>query len=110
MSASIVGGARSADDAADAAGRGEQRRRLALDGGEVGGLGAVDVVGVLQLAHLALAQPADGGGQQAGHLGAERGGDLGRPGQQEVAGEDGLEVAPPGVDALDACGGSRPRR
>ena len=54
---------------------------------------------------LALAQPADGGGQQPGHLGAERGGDLRRPGQQEVAGEDRREVAPAGVDALDAAAG-----
>ena len=33
------------------------------------------------------------------------GGDLRRPGQQEVAGEDGPEVAPPGVDALDGAAG-----
>ena len=58
---------------------------------------------------LALAQPADGGGEQAGDLGAERGGDLRRPGQQEVAGEDRLQVAPPGVHALDAAAGRRPR-
>ena len=90
---------RSADDAADAAGGGEQRRRLALDRGEVARLGAADVVGVAQLVHLALAQPADRGGQQAGHLGAEGGRDLGRLGQQEVAGQDRLEVAPAGVDA-----------
>ena len=44
-------------------------------------------------------------GQQPGHLDAERGGDLRRPGQQEVAGEDGAQVAPAGVDA-----GSTPRR
>ena len=33
------------------------------------------------------------------------GGDLRRLGQQEVAGEDGLEVAPAGVDALDGAAG-----
>ena len=63
------------------------------------------VVGVTQLVHLALAEPADRGGEQAGHLGAEPGGDLGGLGQQEVAGEDRLEVAPAGVDALDAPAG-----
>ena len=67
----------------------------------------LDVVGVLQLAHLALAEPADGGGQQPGHLGAERGRDLRRLGEQEVAGEDRLEVAPAGVDALDGAPGDR---
>ena len=64
-----------------------------------------DVEGVLQLEHLALAQPADGGGEQPGDLGAERRGDLRRLGQQVVAGEDRLEVAPPGVDALDGAAG-----
>ena len=52
------------------------------------------------LGDLALAQQAQGVGQQAGDLGAERGGDLGRAGQEEVAGHDGDEVAPAGVDAL----------
>ena len=40
-----------------------------------------------------------------GDLGAERGGDLRGPGQQEVAGQDGPEVPPPGVDALDGAAG-----
>ncbi len=41
-------------------------------------------------------------GQQAGDLGAERGGDLRRPGQQKVPRQDGDQIAPPGVDALYA--------
>ena len=105
VSASIVGPGRPPTIAADAARGREQRRRLALDRREVGGLGAADVVGVRSSSDLALAQPADGGGQQAGHLGAERRGDLRGPGQQEVAGEDRLQVAPAGVDALDAAAG-----
>ena len=94
-----------ADDPADAAGGGEQGRRLALDGGEVRLDRAGGVVGVAQLVHLALAEPADGGGEEPGHLGAEAGGDLGGLGEQEVAGEDRLEVAPAEVDALDAAAG-----
>ena len=69
---------------------------------QVGGLGPGRVEGVAQLADLPLAQLADGAGQERRHLGAERGGDLRRPGQQEVAGQDGDQVAPSGVDALDA--------
>jgi hypothetical protein len=68
---------------------------------QVGAPRCVEVEGVLQLEHLALAEPADGGGEQPGHLGAERRRDLGGLGQQEVAGEDRLEVAPAGVDAVD---------
>ena len=56
-----------------------------------------------ELLDLALAQPADRAGEQPGDLGAERGGDLRRPRQQEVAGEDRLQVAPLGVDRLDAA-------
>ena len=66
---------------------------------------AVHVVGRPQLADLALAQPADRRRQQPGHLGPERCGDLRRPGQQEVAGEDGGQVPPAGVDALDGAPG-----
>ena len=58
-----------------------------------------------ELLDLALAQPADRAGEQGGDLGAERRGDLGRLRQQEVAGEDRLEVAPLGVDGLDAAPG-----
>ena len=94
-----------ADDPTDAAGRGEQRRGLALDGDEVRLDGAGGVVGVPQLVHLALAEPADRGGQQARHLGAQAGGDLRGLGQQEVAREDRLEVAPAQVHALDAAAG-----
>ena len=55
-----------------------------------------------ELTDLALAQGPDRRGQQRRHLGAERGGDLRGPGQQEVAGHDGDEVAPAGVDAFDS--------
>jgi len=40
-------------------------------------------------------------GEKSGDLGPERGGDLGRPGQQEVAGHDGHQIAPARVHALD---------
>ena len=93
------------DDAADAAGGRVERRRLALDGGLVGVERAVDLVGELQLADLAGAQPADRGRQQPRHLGAERRGQLGGPGQQEVARQDRPQVAPAGVDAVDAVAG-----
>ena len=43
----------------------------------------------------------------AGHLGTERRGDLRRLRQQEIAGEDGLEVAPLGVDGLHTATGGR---
>ena len=89
----------------DAARRGEQGRGLALDGAVVALFGAGDVEGVLELGDLALAEAGDGGGQQRGHLRAEAGRDLRRLRQQVVAGEDGLEVAPPGVDALDEVPG-----
>ena len=105
-SASIVGPGQVADDAADAAGGGEQRRRLAVDRAP----GSRPRCGRrryarLELAHLALAQPADRGGQQPGHLGAQRRGELRRPGQQEVAGQDRPQVAPAGVHALDGAPG-----
>ena len=93
------------DDAADATGRGQQRGRLAVDGGEVGLLGAAQVEGALDLEDLALAQLGDGGGEQPGDLGAERRRDLRRLGQQVVAGEDRLEVAPAGVHAVDRAPG-----
>ncbi len=64
-----------------------------------------DLVGRADLVDLAEAQPADRVGQQAGDLGAERRGDLRRPRQQEVAGDDRLQVAPLGIDGLDAAPG-----
>ncbi|TPW11933.1 MAG: hypothetical protein FD127_2943 [Acidimicrobiaceae bacterium] len=91
------------DDAADARRGGEQRRRLAGDRGHVRRLGSCRVVGVSQLFDLSFAEPADGARQQGRHLGAERSGDLRRARQQEVAGEDGLQVAPLGVHRLDAA-------
>ena len=90
-------------DAADAAGRAQQRGGLAIDRGEVGLFGALQIEGVLQFEDLALAQLPDGGGEQSGHLGPERSGDLGGLGQQIVAGEDGGEVAPASVDARDGA-------
>ena len=105
MSASSVASSTSDDHAADAARRREERRGLALDRAHVALLGAVDVEEVLQLEHLAPAQLADGGGEQPRDVGAERGGQRRRPGQQEVAGEDGDDVAPAGVDARHAPAG-----
>ena len=52
---------------------------------------------------LTLTQPADRAGQEAGDLGPDGGGDLGSPREQEVAGEDRLQVAPFGIDRLDAA-------
>ncbi len=80
------------DDRADACCRAVERSRLAVDRGEVALLVTGDVVGVAELFDLAFAQPADRAGEQAGDLGAERGGDLRCPRQQEVAGQDRLEV------------------
>jgi hypothetical protein len=57
---------------------------------------------VSQLLDLALAQPADRPGQEPGDLGAEGGCDLRRTGEQEVTGEDRLQVAPLGVHRLDS--------
>jgi hypothetical protein len=102
-----LGPGRLRHQAADATGGGEQRGGLALDRRLVVTKSAVDLVGELQLPHLALAQPADGGGQQPGHLGPQRRRQLGRPGQQEVARQDGPQVAPAGVDALDPVAGGR---
>ena len=90
---------------ADAARRAEQRRGLALDRRAVALLGAVDVEEVLELEHLAPAQLADRAREQSGDVGAERGRQRRRPRQQEVAGEDRHDVAPPGVDARHAPAG-----
>ena len=46
----------------------------------------------VQLPHQARAPSGDGGGEQAGQLGADAGGHLGGPGQQEVADQDGRAV------------------
>jgi hypothetical protein len=62
---------------------------------------------VAQFLDLTLAESADRAGQQCGHLGAERRRDLRRAREQEVAGEDGLQVAPLGVDGLDAAARGR---
>ena len=98
-----LGARQAAGEGADAARRRHQGGGLAGDGGEVVVLGALGAEGGPHLGHLALTQPAQGVGQQAGDLGAERGGDLGRAGQEEVAGHDGHEVAPAGVHALDVA-------
>ena len=105
VSVSTIGTVEPGDDAADPCRRAEQRRRLAGDRREVAVLRAADVVRVAQLLDLALAQPADRAGEQAGDLGAERRGDLRRLRQQEVAGEDRLEIAPLGIDRFDAAPG-----
>ena len=76
-----------------------------MDRGEVALLGPGHRVGVAEFLDLTLAQPADRASQQSGDLGAERCSDLGRPRQQEVAGEDRLQIAPPGVDRVDAASG-----
>ena len=91
------------DQPADAARSGVQLRSLALDGQQVLVLGAAAVIDQLQLTHLPLAQPPDGGGQQRGHVGPQRRCELRRLGQQEIARQDRLEVPPAMVDGLDAA-------
>jgi hypothetical protein len=100
-----VGALEPTDDPPDAACGGEQGGGLALDRREVRGLGATGVERRAQLVHLALAQAADRGREQAGDLGAQPGGDLRGLREEEVAREDGPQVAPPGVDALGAATG-----
>ncbi len=90
------------DDPADAGGRSVERGRLAVDRGEVALPRPGDVVGVAKFFDLPLAQPTDRARQQARHLGAERGSDLRRARQQEVAGENRLQVPPLRIDRLDA--------
>ncbi len=86
----------------DAARRPEQRRRLPFDRRAVALLAAVDVEEVLELEHLAPAQLGDGAREDLGDVPAQPCRQCGRPGQQEVAGEDGHDVAPPRVDARHA--------
>ena len=105
MSASSVGVGHARHHAADAARRREQRGGLALDRRGVVLLGAVDVEEVLQLEHLAAAQLADRRREQRGDVGAERRRQRRRPGEQEVAGEDGHDVAPARVHARHAAAG-----
>ena len=88
-----------------------RRAQPARGGDEGGGLApddlhvrldrAVDAAGDLDLADLAVAQGGDGPRQQARHLGAELGRELGRPGEQVVAGQDRHRVVPPVVHRLD---------
>ena len=101
--ASTSAARRAPGEGADAARGGHQGGRLAGDGREVVLLGPVDLEGRTDLGDLALGRAAQGGGQQAGDLGAERGGDGRRAGQQVVAGHDGHQVAEPAVDALDVA-------
>ena len=68
---------------------------------EVFVLGPGDLEGGADLGDLPLAELAQRVGQEPGDLGAQTGGDLGRAGQQEVAGHDGHQVPEPAVDALD---------
>ena len=77
-----------------------ERSGLAVDRGEVRIDRSRDVVGVAQFLDLALAQSTDGAREEARDLGAERRSDLGCLGQQEVAREDRLQVAPLCVDCL----------
>ena len=95
-----LGRGAAARDGPDATGRGHECGRLAFDGAEVVVLGPSRVEGGPDLGHLALAQPPERVGQEGGDLGPERGGDLGRAGEEEVSGHDGHEVAEAGVDAL----------
>ncbi len=101
--ASIVSRSWPGDDPPDPRRRSVQRRRLAVDRREVAGLGALRVVGVAQLLDLPFAEPADRAGEQGGDLRTQPGGDLRGASEEEVAGEDRLQVAPSGVDRLHAA-------
>ena len=94
-----------AHQAADARRGGEQRGGLAADRREIAVDRAGDVVGVPQLLDLALAETSDRARQETRHLGAERCGDLGGLRQQEVTGEDRLQVAPLGVHGFHPAAG-----
>ena len=61
--------------------------------------GAARIVGVADLEHLALAQVAEGRGDEGGGLAADAGGQLGGPGEDVVAGHHGV------VDAFDRVDG-----
>ena len=54
---------------------------------------------------MALAELGDRGGEQAGDFGAKVGCQFRCPTQQIVARQDGSQVAPLGIDALDAAAG-----
>ena len=56
---------------------------------------------------MPLAQVGDGGGEETRDLGAEGGGDLRGPSEQKVAGQDGDQVPPTGVDTLDTTARER---
>ena len=96
-----------AGERADPARGGHEGRRLPGDGLEVLLLGPADLEGRADLGHLALAEPAEGGGQQPGDLGAQAGGDGRRAGEQVVAGHDGHQVAEAAVHALDVAADRR---
>ena len=90
-------------DAADAGGSGEQRCGLAFDRRKIGGTVAPSVVLRPQLADLPFDEPTDGVPEQPGHLGTQRRGDLGRPGEQEIARQDRPMVAPAEVHRRHAA-------
>ncbi len=89
------------DEATDPARGGVELRRLAGDRLQVLLFGSGHVVDQLQLADLTLAEASDRRCEQLGDLGAERCCELRGLGQQEVSGQDRLEVAPAVVDGLD---------
>ena len=93
------------DEAPDAGGGGEQRCRLAADAGEVTGFWPGRVVRVTQLFDLTFAQTTDGAGQQTCNFSAQRRSDLRGARQQEVTGENRLQVAPLRVHGLDTAPG-----
>src|SRR5205807_1956481 len=65
------------------------------------------VVEVLELSDLALDHPGDGVGKDPRNLAADVGGDARGPGEEEVADEDGHDVAPLAVGAGDAAASVR---
>ena len=84
----------------DPSGGGHEGSRLPGDGVQVRSLGPGRRERVAELGELALAQPPDGPGEDAHDFRAELGRNLRGPGQQEVTGQDGHQVAPAGVGAL----------
>ena len=91
----------SGGDTADT-GRGRKERgRLTINRGHILIDAAIEFELRGELRDLALHQSADGVAEQPGHLGAQRRRNLRRPGQQEIARQNGPVIAIAGVHRFD---------
>lgn len=91
-----------AEHAAEAGRRGDQRTGLARDHVEVVGHRVVAGAGTDGLGDLTVHQPREGARLEAYGLDAQVGGDVGGASEEVVADEDGDRVGPPGVGARRA--------